>query len=531
MRRRVEVPIAADESIRRAADPYRVRDLEAADIAVLKVQPLGGVRACLRIAEDIGLPVVVSSAVESSVGIAAGRRAGRGAARAAARLRARHRAAAHRRRRRRPAAPGRRRPAGTPPGGRPGRLAGAAPPRPDRAEHWRRRMAEVEAVRQDRRRDPVHAASAATALATWLVDELVERGLTDVVLCPGSRNAPLSFALLGRRRGSRCTPGSTSAPPPSWRSAWPRRSHRPAAVVTTSGTAAANLHPAVLEAAHAGVPLVAVTADRPARLRGTGANQTTDQVRLFGDAASFVDLTDPDDDALDAAWHPGGPIHLNVQLDDPLLPGTVRIVRCIGPSTAVRGPNAGTIRGGRRATEPIRLRARPAHGRGGRGRRRSARAAAGRAGRLAAAGRAEQRVPHGRERDPHLPAAARHRARRAGRAGRRVRAPDAVAAGAAAAGARGRRGGLGAARAVAGRTARSPVASEHDGRRPAEADDPAWLEEWRAADRALGRPDRRVRGASSPASRRTTSRRSSTPPTRPAACSSSGRATRSATST
>ncbi|GAB3257379.1 o-succinylbenzoate synthase [Alteromonas gracilis] len=72
VRRAVEVPIAADESIRRAEDPYRVRDLEAADIAVLKVQPLGGVRACLRIAEDIGLPVVVSSAVETSVGIAAG---------------------------------------------------------------------------------------------------------------------------------------------------------------------------------------------------------------------------------------------------------------------------------------------------------------------------------------------------------------------------------------------------------------------------------------------------------------------------
>ena len=72
VRRKVEVPIAADESIRRAADPYRVRDLEAADVAVLKVQPLGGVGACLRIAEDIGLPVVVSSALESSVGLAAG---------------------------------------------------------------------------------------------------------------------------------------------------------------------------------------------------------------------------------------------------------------------------------------------------------------------------------------------------------------------------------------------------------------------------------------------------------------------------
>ncbi len=72
VRRRVAVPIAADESIRRAADPYRVRDLEAADIAVLKVQPLGGVRNCLRIAEEIGLPVVVSSALETSFGIASG---------------------------------------------------------------------------------------------------------------------------------------------------------------------------------------------------------------------------------------------------------------------------------------------------------------------------------------------------------------------------------------------------------------------------------------------------------------------------
>ncbi|WP_205126421.1 o-succinylbenzoate synthase [Nocardioides nitrophenolicus] len=72
VRRRVSVPVAADESIRRAEDPYRVRELDAADIAVLKVQPLGGVRACLEIAERIGLPVVVSSALETSVGIAAG---------------------------------------------------------------------------------------------------------------------------------------------------------------------------------------------------------------------------------------------------------------------------------------------------------------------------------------------------------------------------------------------------------------------------------------------------------------------------
>ncbi len=150
VRRRVSVPIAADESIRRAADPYLVRDLEAADIAVLKVQPLGGVRACLRIAEDIGLPVVVSSAVESSIGIAAG------VALAAALPELPHACGL----------------AtvqllsgdvvvdpllpvdGFLPTRRPvvdetllADLAAA----PDRVEHWRRRMVEVEAVRQDRR--------------------------------------------------------------------------------------------------------------------------------------------------------------------------------------------------------------------------------------------------------------------------------------------------------------------------------------------------------------------------------------------
>ncbi|WP_052436227.1 o-succinylbenzoate synthase [Georgenia sp. SUBG003] len=72
LRRRTHVPIAADESIRRASDPLAVRRAEAADVVVLKVQPLGGVRACLRLAEEVGLPVVVSSALESSVGIAAG---------------------------------------------------------------------------------------------------------------------------------------------------------------------------------------------------------------------------------------------------------------------------------------------------------------------------------------------------------------------------------------------------------------------------------------------------------------------------
>ncbi|MCW2837140.1 MAG: O-succinylbenzoate synthase [Marmoricola sp.] len=150
VRRRVGVRIAADESIRRAVDPYRVRDLEAADIAVLKVQPLGGVRACLRIAEDIAMPVVVSSAVESSVGIAAG------VALAAALPELPHACGlatvqlltddvvvepllpvdGHLRVVRPDVDPERL-----------DRLAAGG----DRVEYWRRRMAEVEAVRQDRR--------------------------------------------------------------------------------------------------------------------------------------------------------------------------------------------------------------------------------------------------------------------------------------------------------------------------------------------------------------------------------------------
>jgi O-succinylbenzoate synthase len=72
LRRRTDVRIAADESVRTAEDPLRIAGLEAADIVVLKVQPLGGVRRCLEVAEACNLPVVVSSAVESSVGLAAG---------------------------------------------------------------------------------------------------------------------------------------------------------------------------------------------------------------------------------------------------------------------------------------------------------------------------------------------------------------------------------------------------------------------------------------------------------------------------
>jgi 2-succinyl-5-enolpyruvyl-6-hydroxy-3-cyclohexene-1-carboxylate synthase len=164
----------------------------------------------------------------------------------------------------------------------------------------------------------------ATWLARTVVSALLDAGLGHAVLCPGSRNAPLSFALheassagllalhtrIDERTGGFLALGMAKV------------AGRPTAVVTTSGTAAANLHPAVLEAAHAGVPLVVVTADRPASLRGTGANQTTDQVGLFGEAAVSVDVDEDAAAAVAVALRAldRSPVHINVQFGEPLVP-------------------------------------------------------------------------------------------------------------------------------------------------------------------------------------------------------------------
>ena len=155
-----------------------------------------------------------------------------------------------------------------------------------------------------------------TALAREVVTALLAGGVRHVVLSPGSRNAPLGFALAAAARAGALELHTRLDERTAAFLALgiAKSSRRPAAVVTTSGTATANLHPAVLEAAHADVPLVVVTADRPAALRGTGANQTTDQVGLFGDAAPTTDVVDTVP-ALD-----GGPVHWNVQFTEPLVP-------------------------------------------------------------------------------------------------------------------------------------------------------------------------------------------------------------------
>ena len=133
-----------------------------------------------------------------------------------------------------------------------------------------------------------------TKLARVIVRQILEAGVTDVVISPGSRNAPLSLAFfaaskrgliklhtrIDERTAAFFALGITKA------------SGRPVPIVCTSGTAVANYHPAVLEASHTNLPLLVLTADRPAALRRTGANQTTEQARIFGKAVRyFADIS------------------------------------------------------------------------------------------------------------------------------------------------------------------------------------------------------------------------------------------------
>jgi 2-succinyl-5-enolpyruvyl-6-hydroxy-3-cyclohexene-1-carboxylate synthase len=163
-----------------------------------------------------------------------------------------------------------------------------------------------------------------TTLARTIVRQILEAGITDVVISPGSRNAPLSIAFfqaaeqnlinlhtrIDERTAAFFALGIAKA------------SKRPVPVICTSGTAVANYHPAILEASHSNQPLLVITADRPANLRRTGSNQTTEQARIFGKAVRyFADVS--------GAAYPmelpfnslrTGPVHLNIQFSEPLSP-------------------------------------------------------------------------------------------------------------------------------------------------------------------------------------------------------------------
>lgn len=159
--------------------------------------------------------------------------------------------------------------------------------------------------------------SNSTKLAHSLLRQLIELGISDFVVSPGSRNAPLLIALgeaaqkqvidlhtkIDERGAAFFALGISKA------------SNNYVAVVCTSGTAAANYLPAALEALHSESKLLIVTADRPAMLRKTGANQTTNQVNLFQGISTHDFSSDIDVEPLLKS----GPVHLNVQFDEPLV--------------------------------------------------------------------------------------------------------------------------------------------------------------------------------------------------------------------
>ena len=170
----------------------------------------------------------------------------------------------------------------------------------------------------------------ATYCAT-LVDEWVRNGIVHAVVSPGSRSTPLALALLGdariavhvildERSAAFAALGIGQA------------TGHPALVVTTSGTAAAQLHPAVIEADLAGVSMIVVTADRPPDLRDIGAAQTIDQNRLYGGSVRWFCDPGPPDEATKSAWRSiathgvieaigrrPGPVHMNIALREPLV--------------------------------------------------------------------------------------------------------------------------------------------------------------------------------------------------------------------
>ena len=141
------------------------------------------------------------------------------------------------------------------------------------------------------------------AAARKVIERVRGLGVVDFCVCGGSRNAPLIAALgtgytfVDERSAAFFALGRA------------KRDGRPVAVITTSGTAAAELLPAAVEAFYSGVPLILITADRPARFRGSGAPQSIEQVGLFGVYAT-ADIE---------RWNRRVPLHINVEFDEPLI--------------------------------------------------------------------------------------------------------------------------------------------------------------------------------------------------------------------
>ena len=194
-----------------------------------------------------------------------------------------------------------------------------------------------------------------TLWARAMVDELVASGVDAVVVSPGSRSTPLTMAAE-RHQELHCFSQLDERSAAYFALGRARRTGRVTPLICTSGTAAANYHPAVMEADRARVPLLALTADRPPELRDSGANQTTDQEKLYGDSVRlYADLPEPaaadralrslrttvDRAVAVAEGADPGPVHLNVPFAKPLEPTPVP-----GDVPDDLDPTAGTGRSG-----------------------------------------------------------------------------------------------------------------------------------------------------------------------------------------
>ncbi|MDN5726754.1 MAG: 2-succinyl-5-enolpyruvyl-6-hydroxy-3-cyclohexene-1-carboxylic-acid synthase [Propionibacteriales bacterium] len=172
--------------------------------------------------------------------------------------------------------------------------------------------------------------------AGTIIATLLARGVTDAVLAPGSRSAPLAYALWQVRDRIRLHVRIDERSAGFTALGLAKATGRAVPVITTSGTAVGNLMPAVMEAFHSGIPVVVISANRPVTMINTGANQTTEQVGLFGQhirGAARISARDDDQRAwaygVDRLIHLAlgsrgsvpGPVHLNVELIDPLTSG------------------------------------------------------------------------------------------------------------------------------------------------------------------------------------------------------------------
>ncbi|BBI53850.1 hypothetical protein HORIV_62710 [Vreelandella olivaria] len=169
--------------------------------------------------------------------------------------------------------------------------------------------------------------------AALILEELYRLGVRDVVLAPGSRSSPLTMAA-SEHVGLRCHCHFDERGLGFMALGIARGSHRPVVVITTSGTAVANLYPAVVEANLLGVPLIVLSADRPIELLDNGSNQAIDQRDIFSRHTTVHhDLPTPDaeikaafllstiDQAVDQQRRTPGPIHINCRYREPLYPG------------------------------------------------------------------------------------------------------------------------------------------------------------------------------------------------------------------